>query len=242
MDLAPIKHVRNTGHFCRLGGVVKVLPRFAQLTGLEFWQLYGYRAPMMRRLLDSPHLANLRTLILHLDRNGNRIDDDILIEGVTSPIRSNLTELMVNTDGSWGLRAPVVRAIATCPHLGRLTKLSLAGARLDRAAVEALTNSRYLTRLTDLDMAWVMLPADLWEAVLHSRNLAGLRWLRLYHAYLEGTGENHRLDELPSWRATFEERFGSGVVDWDTDLIYPVPEGWSMPRCPRCWQGHTWKK
>src|SRR5436305_13911531 len=95
LDQGPIRHVRDTAQCCSLAGLVEALPRLERLTGLELWELYAFDDRSMAQLLNSPHLRNLRTLILHHDRNGNLVDDQVLIEGLASPHRQNLGELAV---------------------------------------------------------------------------------------------------------------------------------------------------
>ncbi len=126
---APIRHIRDVSQFCDLQGVVDALPHLERLTGLEFWGLYAFVDALVSRLLASPHLRNLRTLILHHDRNGNMVKEGVLIEGLAQPHRANLEELGVNIDGCWrGPSKRILDAMARSPHLRRLRKLYLSNA------------------------------------------------------------------------------------------------------------------
>jgi uncharacterized protein (TIGR02996 family) len=95
----PVRHLRDLGQFSDLSGVVDALPHFGRLTGLEFWGLYALDNALLARLLQSPHLTNLRVLILHHDRNGNMADEKVLLDAINSPYRVNLEELAIDVDG-----------------------------------------------------------------------------------------------------------------------------------------------
>src|SRR5262249_17370591 len=78
LPMAPIRHIRDTSQFCDLDGLVEALPGLDRLTGLELWYLYAIDDALLETILSSPHLANLRTLILHHDRNGNLADEAVI--------------------------------------------------------------------------------------------------------------------------------------------------------------------
>ncbi len=126
---APIRHVRDISQFCDLSGVVNALPQLERFTGLEFWGLYPFEDPLVAQVLASPNLRNLRTLILHHDRNGNMVEENVLLEGLASPFRSNLEELGVNIDCCWrGPSNHILKAMAQSPYLRNLRKLNLTNA------------------------------------------------------------------------------------------------------------------
>src|SRR5262249_44471402 len=110
---APIRHIRDQSQFCDLGGVVGALPHLDRLTGLEFWWLYAFDDSLLRQMLMSPHLRNLRTLILHHDRNGNLAHEEVIRDALMSPHRSKVEHLAVNVDGTWrGLSNRLLRTMA----------------------------------------------------------------------------------------------------------------------------------
>ena len=231
LQQAPIRHLRDEGQVCELQGVVDACPHLGKLLGLEFWGLYAFDDILLRRILLSPHLANLRTLILHHDRNGNLADDDVIIDGVVSPFRENLEELAVNIDGCWrGPSAQVVRAIARSPSLKKLRRLTLSHAELDLPTVYLLERSRNLPRLKHLDLGNCRTTAAVWDAVLEfveGRNLSSLR--------LAGADV---VDEEGSFIASLDDHYMEAFeeiadVDWESEFISPWGEG--------CWSGFSWQ-
>ncbi|HEY1065456.1 MAG TPA: TIGR02996 domain-containing protein, partial [Pirellulales bacterium] len=64
LQKAPIRHIRDTSQMSDLSGVVAALPMFDRLTGLEFWGMYTVSDSQLREILTSPHLQNLKTLII----------------------------------------------------------------------------------------------------------------------------------------------------------------------------------
>src|SRR5262249_12551146 len=129
LQKAPIRHIRDTSQFCDLSGLVEALPHLNHLTGLELWYLYAFKDALLKKLLTSPHLSNLRTLILHHDRTGNLAQQKVLVEAVSSPYRANLEELAVNVDSVWrGPSRRILNAMAASPYLRKLRKLNLTNA------------------------------------------------------------------------------------------------------------------
>jgi uncharacterized protein (TIGR02996 family) len=249
LRLAPIRHIRDTGQFCELDGMVEALPYLRRLTGLEFWGLYGVDNEKVKQLLQSPHLAGLDTLILHHDRNGSFIDDDVLIRwllpqpdvqtylpGMEPPPRMPaLRELAVNVDGSSrGPSAAVVRAMARSPLLSELRKLDLSHSRLDIETVEDLGGSPYLSKLEELDLGHCVFFAEVWDAILRLPQLHQLKWLRLHGArQTDSPGDcMERLSKITGYRDAFEAAVEK--VDWDTEFIHPLIAG--------CWTGFTWER
>ena len=81
------------------------------------WGLYAFDNQLLAQILSSPHLANLRTLVLHHDRNGNTADEHVIVEAMHSPHRTNLEHLAVNVDGTWrGPSRNVLNAVTPRPH------------------------------------------------------------------------------------------------------------------------------
>jgi uncharacterized protein (TIGR02996 family) len=245
--LAPIRHIRDTGQFCDLDGLVEALSYLRHLTGLEFWGLYGFDDAKMEVILQSPHLAGLQTLILHHDRNGKLVDDEVILRwllpprdaqryfpGMEPPPReANLRELAVNVDGSWRGPSPaIVRAMARSPFLGRLRKLDLSHSDLDLDSVEELSRSPYLSHLEELDLGGCNLMGDVWDAILRLPQVSRLKWLRLNRAIQTDSPGDHMedLSRIPRYREAFERLVA--VVDWDTEFIDPCNGG--------CWKGFSW--
>jgi uncharacterized protein (TIGR02996 family) len=241
---APIRHIRDTTQLCDLDGVVEALPYLDRLTGLEFWELYAVESKLVDELLSSPHLGNLRTLILHHDRNGNLVPDKVLIKAMASPYRANLEELAVNVDGCWrGPSSRLIRAMAKSPHLGNLRSLTLSYAALDVTTVDLIARSPALARLERLDLGGCAFTDEVWEAILALPQLSRLRWIRLSRTRLvdakgKQLGYISPVPEIvrdlvervkPEYAATFERL--AKAVDWETEMI--------SPDLGTCWKGLT---
>ena len=242
LQKAPIRHIRDVSQFCDFNGVVDALPHLGRLTGLEFWGLYAFDDSLLKKILASAHLAKLRTLILHHDRNGNLAEEDMLVEAMHSPFRANLEELAVNVDGTWrGPSRKILRAIATSPYLNRLRKLNLSNAgdegnrpEMDLETVHALGRSPNLVGLEDLDLGQTSFPIKVWEEVLKWPFLPRLKWLRLHDARQVNTPSVMTVAEirnLPVYREAFEDTVAN--VDWTTEFADP----WSSDRY---WTGFSW--
>ena len=241
---APIRHVRDISQFCDFKGVVEALPHLGRLTGLEFWYLYGFDNSLVRQLLMSRHLRKLCTLILHHDRNGNFVNEKVLVEALASPYRSNLVELGVNIDGCWrGPSRRILRAMAQSRYLRKLRKLylSCAGDKGNRALMDvntarALGKSPNFARLEELDFGRTTFAIEVWDEVLKWPWLSRLKWLRLHYARQVKAPDFFytvaELKNLPAYREAFEARVAK--VDWDTEFISP----WTGDTC---WRGLSWK-
>lgn len=239
----PIRHVRDISQFCDFNGVVNALPHLERLTGLEFWYLYAFEDPLVAQILASPHLRNLRTLILHHDRNGNMVGDKVLIDGLASPYRVNLEELGVNIDGCWrGPSRGILKAMAQSPYLRRLRKLNLTNAgdegnqpAMDLETARWLGQSPNFVGLEELDMGMTSFPIEAWDEVLTWPWLPRLKWLRLHYARQVNPPSCltvAELEKLPAYHKDFEERVAK--VDWRTEFT-AAPEG------STCWRGLTWQ-
>jgi uncharacterized protein (TIGR02996 family) len=241
---APIRHVRDTSQFCDFSGFVGTLPHMERLTGLEFWYLYAFEDSLVAQMLASPHLRNLHTLILHHDRNGNMVEERVLIEAMASPYRSNLQELGVNIDGCWrGPSRGILKAMAGSPYLRNLRKLNLSeagdvgnSAQMDVETSRCMSDSPNFVGLEELDLGRTSFPIEVWEEVLKWRWLSRLKWLRLHYARQVKAPDFFytvaELKDLPPYRKAFEKRVSR--VDWDTEFISP----WDGTTC---WHGLTWK-
>lgn len=242
LTMAPIRHIRDISQFCDLEGVVQSLPEMRGLTGLEFWGLYAFDDELVRQMLTSPHLAGLRTLILHHDRNGNVVDDEVIIDGLRSPYRSRLEELAVNVDGCWrGPSLDVLATIAASPSLRNLKKLNLSNAGdvgnrpgLTVDAVHNLARSPNLQQLEELDLGQCSCEPAVVDALLNLAKLPRLKSVRLCAARLlnEEGYTAADLAELPEVRAAFEARVPH--IDWMSEFVSP----WDG----NCWTGLSWKQ
>lgn len=232
----PIRHVRHSHQLSDLDGVVDALPHLECLTGLEFWGLYSFKNSLVAKLLNSPHLRNLRTLILDHDRNGNLVSDRVIVKGLMSPHRANLEELAVNVDDMWRGPSPeVLKAMARSPHLANLRKLNLSQAELTAELVRALGQSPAFANLEELDLAGCRLPPAVWDAILQEPWVPRLKWLRLSRAATVNA-KGYTVDDLkavPAYRGGFEQR--AAFVDWDTKFIDPYYRNTR-------WQGSTWEE
>jgi uncharacterized protein (TIGR02996 family) len=224
---APIRHIRDRSQFCDFQAVVDALPDLHRLTGLEFWGLYAFEETLLEGILSSPHLANLRTLVLHHDRNGNIADEDLLVRALHSPYRSNLRELAVNVDSMWrGPSRNILKAIAESPYLRHLRKLNLTNAgdqgnhpEMDLETTRTLGQSPNLAGLEELDLGRASFPIEAWDEVLRWPWLSRLKWLRLHdarHVNPPSILTVAELRNLPAYRQAFEHRVA--VVDWDTEF------------------------
>lgn len=235
MASAPIRHIRSTGQFCELEGLAEALPDLAKLRGLEIWGLYAFNDETVRAILTSPHLAELRTLILYHDRNGNLVEDDVLIEGLMSPHRAKLVRLGVNIDDMWrGPSSDVIRAMAASPHLRRVRRLKLSDARLDGDLAARLFGA--LRRLTHVDLGSVVASRFAWELILDRARSGQLRWLRLEGAHVHENPLNPNshgpgLASVPELREAFDAT--PARVLWETEFVDPYTGG--------CWHGYDWE-
>lgn len=240
---APIRHIRDLSQFCDLSGVVEALPDLSGLTGLEFWCLYAFENDLLAKILTSPHLTNLRTLILHHDRNGNLADENVIVEAMHSPYRSNLRELAVNIDGTWrGPSRNILNAIAASPYLRNLRSLNLSNAgdegnqpEMDLETTMTLGRSPNLAGLERLDLGQTSFPLEAWDEVLRWPWLSRLKWLRLHYARQVNPPSVMtvaELRDLPAYQEAFEQSVPT--VDWDTDFITPWAGNTS-------WQGLSWE-
>ena len=244
LEKAPIRHIRDASQIDDLDGIVGALPHLDRLTGLEFWGLYAFTNRQVDELLSSPHLRNLRTLILHHDRNGNLVSDRVLTRAMASPHRANLEELAINVDGAWRGPSPgLVRAMAGSPHLCKLRSLTLSNAALDLRTVDSIARSPALTRLERLDLGGCALTAEVWEAILSLPQLGRLRSIRLHRARLiDAKGvqlgyiapvPDHLAGIVDRVKPAYAEAFERLVtaVDWDTEYV--------SPHFGTCWKGQT---
>jgi hypothetical protein len=232
LQVAPIRHVRDTNQFCNLEGMVGALPALGGLRGLEFWSLYGFDDELMRQILTSPHLANLRVLILAHDRNGNLTEDNVIIEAVGSPYRANLRWLEVNVDSMWrGPSEEILRAMGASPYLQRVRKLNLSETTLTLELFAGLL--RAMPRLERINFHDAKAPLPVWEMVLERARQRKLKWLCLSDARIGEPGEDGG-DDLSDHRDFRRGKFKPlGVrVDWYSEFIDPWNGG--------CWEGHSW--
>lgn len=228
-----IRHLRDTGQFCELQGFIDALPELNHLTGLEFWYLYAFEDELVDQMLQSPALKNLRTLILHHDRNGNLVHEQVIIDGLCSPYRSRIENLAVNVDCSWrGPSNSILEAIANSPFLRNLKKLNLSNAgdtgnnpQLNCDVIEQLAFSKNLAQLEELDLRSIHCSEDVWNSILNMPQLPKLKKLWLNDSTEIPTGENWTpvvgyLPEMEDWRQQFN-RLGIKEIDWDTRRISP---------------------
>jgi uncharacterized protein (TIGR02996 family) len=240
---APVRHIRDIGQLCELEAMVDVLPLCDRLTGLEFWGLYAVDNNLLWKLLRSPYLKNLQTLILHHDRNGNLIDEDVLIRAMNSPHRWNLRELGVNVDGTWrGPSIGILHAMAASPFLRNLRKVhwsnaGITGNRpgLNLETVRLIGQSRNFAKLREIDLGGTSCSLEVWDELLTWPFLPDLEWLRLSGAR-QITPPSMltvaTLSNLTNYRFAFEQKAKS--VDWITNCVSPY-EG------ETCWHGQSWK-
>lgn len=241
LEKSPIRHIRDTSQLCDLKGLVEALPYLGHLTGLELWGLYAVDDALVRQILLSPELQRLKTLVLHHDRNGNLVDEQVLIEALRSPYRENIEELAINVDCSWrGPSNEVIGAIADSPYLRNLRRLNLSNAgdagnnpQLTVQTIRRLATSPNLANLEELDLRAVHATSEVWAALLEMPQLTSLKKAWLCEAAEVGTPWIPivgYVSEMPQWRAAFEQRVAE--VDWESRFIDPWNGG--------VWRGISW--
>jgi hypothetical protein len=201
-----------------------------RLTALEVWGIYRTSGAQVRELLASPHLGNLRTLILAMDQESREgIDDGVLVEGLASPHRANLRYLGVNfNEVSLGPSERVIRGMIASPHLSRVRQLKLPNSRLSAELMAGLFQA--MPRLQRLDLSFCAAPAAAWERLLDRARSGRLCWLGLYGATVADRERGHSLSRIPRYRHGFQE---AGVrVDWSSRFIGPGSGG--------SWKGYSW--
>jgi uncharacterized protein (TIGR02996 family) len=239
-----VRHLRDQSQLLTLEHVVEALPHLSHLESLEFWGLDGYEDDELRELVTSPHLANLRRLLLHSGRGGRAGPDDVVIEGVQSPFRSRLTELAVQIgpDSPPGPTNAVIQAIAGSPHLANLRRLTLEGSQMDLETARAFVESPYLKNLIVLDLGGCVCSRQVWETLLEGPNLQGLQWLHIGWSFILNEQGHFSAD---NWlrdhplRQAFDARFGANVIDWDSEFVSlydPSPNPLAA-----YWRGMKWR-
>lgn len=240
---APIRHLRDDSQMGELDGFIEALPQVRHLQGLEFWALYVVKNSQVKEMLASPQLSELRTLILHCDRNGNPISDKVLIEALNSPQVKHVEELAVNVDGmGCGPSRSVLKAIAESAYLKNLRKLMLSNAgdqgnapKMDVKTARCLGVSTNFAMLEELDLGMSSFSNKVWDEVLKWPWLSNLRWLRLYnarHVDPKSRMTVAMLEDLPVYRDELNRR--AAVVDWHSECNDPWVGG-------NCWHGLSWK-
>jgi uncharacterized protein (TIGR02996 family) len=238
----PIEYIREVGlgyysggdNVYELDNLLAVLPELRRLEGLELWGIYSILDGQVGELLASPHLANLRTLILSMHTESwQAIDDGVLVEGLSSPHRANLRYLGVNfSDLSIGPSEQVIRGMAASPHLSRVRKLKLPNARLSADLLAGLFRS--MPRLDRLDLWRCRAPQEAWNLLLARARDGRLRWLCLGGATVADSerGRGVLLSRMTDYRRWLRE---AGVrVSWSPYLRGPHNGG--------SWKGYSWAR
>jgi hypothetical protein len=190
------------------------------------------------------HLAKLKTLILHHDRNGNMADENVILAAVTSPYRKNIEELAVNVDGMWrGPSRKILQAIAASPHLRKLRALCLSNAgdegnepRMDLKTLRVLGKSPNLAHLEWLDLGQTSFSLKGWDEVLKWPFLPKLKWLRMHYARQVNPPNVYTVAEiqsLPKYRKAFDKLVPN--IDWESQFVTP----WDGNAG---WQGLSWSR
>lgn len=227
LELAPIRHLRDWSgpQYFDAASLIKALPSLDRLTGLELWGLDSFRDEQIGEFLASPHLANLRTLILHHHCDGQPVRDDVIVEALHSPYRSHLEELAVNVgDRGIGPSRNILKAIASSPYLRNLRRLNLTCAgnpdhirhEMDAETIRVLGKSPNLRRLKELDLGLTCFPTEAWDEVLKWPFLPRLKWLGLNCATLVDPPRRSKSAEIhdhPAYRGAFEQKVAE--IEWE---------------------------
>lgn len=228
----PIRHIRDTSQIDDIGVLFTILDH-VQLTGIEFWTLYGIQDEQIASLLSDERLSALKTLILHHDRNGRMISDDIIIEGLNSPLRSSLEEVFVCSDSMWrGPSTAVVEAIATSRFLQQLNSISLVCAELSPHAVAMLKDSSNLCHLERLDLGYCKAQSETWDQIFELLLQLNLQWVRLCETSITNRYGFFEARLVKSNDHLRQLQHINAEVDWDTEDITPAMDN--------CWLGMSW--
>lgn len=248
MKQCPALHFRDVNQFCEFEPMLEALPYLGSIQGLELWYLYAFEDSMLAEMLQSEQLANLRTLVLHHDRNGNLADEQVIIDGLFSPHRSKIETLVVNVDCSWrGPSNPIINAISESPYLRNLRYLDLSNAGdvgntpgLVPDVIERLANSPNLANLEVLDLRSVHATAECWNQILEMPQLSRLNKLFLGGACEIPNNQDWipvvgQFANLENWQSRFDQV--ANHIDWETDFIGPYHE---PVEGSHCWAGQNW--
>jgi uncharacterized protein (TIGR02996 family) len=227
----PIRHLRDTSQFFDLQGLVEALPSLGGLRGLELWNLEAYDGALMRRVLTSEHLGNLRVLVLRHKNPLHADQEDLLVEAMGASARANLCCLGLGFRQGLlpkGVSEKVLRAMIASPYLKRVRKLDISGTSLTPDLLQGLL--RAMPRLEHLDLRECSAPLAVWDLLLERARQAKLKSVRLREARIvETDGRERPLTRETRFRTDFK---ALGVrVSW-TWYADPLNDG--------CWQGHSW--
>jgi uncharacterized protein (TIGR02996 family) len=222
---APVRYLQADSCWESSADLAALGPSLTRLKGLMLTNIFDINERGLRRLLTSPHLAGLETLVVHCNHNGLVFGPEFFRAVVASPRWTRLTELSLQTACFIGLNNAEVLALARSPCMAGLTRLDLANVRMQVTGAKALARSPYLTRLTELNLGGCVIGkeggpirGDAWRPLMDSPNLANLRWLGLADAYVDETVAG-------MWK----ERFAPDVLDFKTGPWVP-------------WLRHRWNR
>ena len=160
-------------------------PQLARARELDLQFCSGLSSDDLITLCRSPHLGNLRGLLIPL----NLLTDAVLVALAQTPQLSNLRTLMLSqTYYTVNCSAASLRELLHSPYLRQLETLSLNRIRFTPAHAQALFESPNLGRLTSLNLDGCSLgPAEL-EQLGDAANLSSLRVLSLNQNTLGDAG------------------------------------------------------
>jgi uncharacterized protein (TIGR02996 family) len=239
-ELAPLRGLRLSGAGLFLSRLLAAGDRLRRLTSLQLRDLVDVDQNALRKLIRSPHLAGLTSLVLHESSDrGYPILRGTLQSIGSAPALAGLTELAIDitvTNADTYLDTSVVRALARSPYLRKLTRLWIPFAHFTGQAARELAASEVVARLEVLDLACGATTERGWRDLAESPRLGRLKWLGLESTWVSRSRQDMMREGVDTYLAEdplaelFLEKFGPEVVDL---------EGTGQPPSP-WWQGHDW--
>jgi uncharacterized protein (TIGR02996 family) len=200
---APVRYLEVSGGFSEEEDFSILAPDMTRLKGFMLTNVFNIDETGLERLLTSPHLAGLESLVVDFNHNGTTIDPDVFRAVVASPHWKRLTELSLHRVYA-GLDDAAMLALARSASMAGLTHLDLADSEMQPATAKALAQSPYLNQLIELNLAGCVVGAEDdaqrvegWLPLMESPNLSQLRRL--------GVGVTLVRDEpiLAAWQSRF---------------------------------------
>jgi uncharacterized protein (TIGR02996 family) len=193
-------------------------PSLERLQGFMLSNLFNLDRVGLERLLTSPRLARLQTLVLDSNHNGIGFRTETLTALFAAPHWARLSTLVVHEPDD-----KAVLALARAPSLTGLTRLDIADVNMSVETAAALAESPILPQLAELNLGLceigeegVSAAPHYWRPPIESPNLFRVRWL--------GLDENIT---NPAVKAMWRERFPPGVVEFGNPSAVP-------------WRWHRW--
>lgn len=227
-NIEVVRHLRDSSQLLDISSLNEALPHLAHLKSLEVWQCCCAGDEDMRPLLTTPHLINLKRLVVQFER-GRSPSTELLVEGLCGKQWKNLKELCVNIQ-PWPddtrLENELLQRLAVDAAF-QLQRIDLQGVFLDDKTATALVQSPLLQEVAAIDLSRAIFTDTVLEILLKELTRPSLRWLCLYQAEFANAEREivSMLEESAEWVQKINDRFGD-IVDWETEYVTP----WSPPK------------